>query len=296
MTVSIVVVSYNYGRYLRKCLSSILAQSQSRFEVIVIDDGSTDESAEIVRAFQSDPRVSYHYQPHQGQAVAKNAGIRLLTGELVAFLDADDLWYPDKLAKQVPLFANSCVGVTYTGFTLIDEQDQPVPSEPPHGYLAFRRGRVTKWLGFDNFVPFSSAIVRRSLLDHYGAFDEALNMGIDWDIWLRLSCVTEFDFVEEPLLAYRVHANQMSTNKDGRLAAADFIFRRFVEQHPDAFSPRDLEEIAYYTACSRAASYRGSDLRRSTALLLKAWRMSPLSPDSYLEMLRNALAVLKRET
>jgi glycosyltransferase involved in cell wall biosynthesis len=295
MSVSIVITCYNYGKYLKGCLESVQAQTYSDFEAIVVDDGSTDDTADVIRPFLADSRIRYHYQKNQGQTVAKNVGISLCTRDIVAFLDADDQWMPEKLARQVPLFANPAVGVTFTSYHQIGEDDQEVPYEGPQGYLALRRGQTTRWLGFDNFVPFSSSAIRRSLLEKHGAFDEKLRMGIDWDIWLRMSCVTEFDFVPDVLMAYRVgHANQMSKNKEGRFAAADFIFQRFLEQHPDALTPQDLREIEFYTACTRAAAYRHWNLTRSTGLLCKAWTIDPLSSSPYLGLLRNAQAIVAR--
>lgn len=295
MSVSIVITCYNYGRYLEGCLESVIAQTYTDWEAIVVDDGSTDDTANVIRPFLADKRIRYFYQKNQGQTVAKNVGISLGSRDIVAFLDADDSWKPEKLARQIPLFANPNVGVTFTSYHEIDENNQEVLFEGPQGYLTLRRGRTTRWLGFDNFVPFSSSAIRRSLLEKYGAFDEKLRMGIDWDIWLRMSCVTEFDFVPDVLMAYRVgHPNQMSKNKEGRFAAADFIFNRFVEQHPDALSSKDLREIEFYTACSRAAAYRQWNLTRSTGLLYKAWTLDPLSSSPYLGLLRNARAVVYR--
>lgn len=295
MSVSIVITCYNYGRYLKGCLESVLAQTYTDFEAVVVDDGSTDDTAEVVRPFLADRRVRYHYQKNQGQTVAKNVGISLCTHDIVAFLDADDLWHPDKLARQMPLFDNPAVGVTFSSYSLIDENNRPVPFDGPKGYLELRRGHTTRWLGFDNFVPFSASAIRRSLLEKHGAFDERLRMGIDWDIWLRMSCVTEFDFVPDRLMAYRVgHPGQMSKNQEGRLAAADIIFQRFVSEHPGALTPDDLHDIEFYNYCTRAAAYRQSSLARSTSLLWKAWRLNPLAASPYIGLLRNAQAAVTR--
>src|SRR5271165_3580154 len=98
--VSIVVATYNYGRFLAGALQSTLAQTYTNFETIIVDDGSEDETEAVAKTFLSDPRIRYHRTPRQGQPKAKNTGIRLSTAPLVAFLDADDLWLPTKLEKQ----------------------------------------------------------------------------------------------------------------------------------------------------------------------------------------------------
>lgn len=294
MKVSVVVTCFNYGTYLAECLESILAQTYRDFDVIVIDDGSTDDTPLVVVPFLCDPRVRYHRQANQGQASAKNAGIRLTNGDLVAFLDADDLWEPTKLERQVPLFSNLSVGVVYCGGRDIDPVGTPLPIEERTGYLCFRRGWITKWLGFENIVPFSSTVVRRTLLDAHGAFDESLTMGIDWDLWLRLSCDTEFDFVPDRLFIYRLgHANQMSRNLNGRIEASEHIFQRFIQRRPDAFSRSELRDIQFYNSCRRAYAFRGVDTRRSRAFLLRAWKLRPWSYVPYAGLARNAIESLK---
>jgi glycosyltransferase involved in cell wall biosynthesis len=295
MKVSVVVTCYNYGRYLKTCIDSVLAQTYQDLEIVLIDDGSTDDTAAVAACYAAEPRFRVYHQPNQGQTVAKNKGIELSRGELVAFLDADDFWLPEKLARQLPLFDDPGVGVTYTGFGFIDVHNRRIPSDAPHGYLSFQRGRVTRWLGFDNFVPFSTTMVRRSLFDTHGGFDETLRLSIDWELWLRLSTVTRFDFVADELIAYRVgHADQMSKNKAGRFAAADVIFQRFLERYPDAISADDVREIEFWNAHSRAAAFRQIDWVRSTALLIKAWRLRPWSGAPYRGMLRNARALMSR--
>jgi len=295
MHVTVVITCYNYGPFLAGCLRSVLAQTYAAFDVVVVDDGSTDDSAEVVSPFLADPRVRYYYQSNKGQAAAKNVGIVMARGDVVAFLDADDVWMPDKLATQMPLFERAEVGVVYSGIGLIDQEGQAIPFDGPTGYWQYRRGRVTKWLAFDNFVPFSSSMVRRRLFDEHGRFDERLRMGIDWDLWLRLSMSTEFDFVPARLVQYRRgHALQMSKDWDGRVAAADTIFRRFLDAHPDALTSAELRRVRLYNACSRADGYRAASLNRSTALLMRAVRMAPWSTTPYRGLLRNARALVQR--
>lgn len=293
MKVSVVVTSFNYGKYLRDCLESILNQTYQDFDVIVIDDGSTDDTARVVQPYLSN-RVRYCYQANQGQASAKNAGIRLTDGEIVAFLDADDQWKPNKLERQLPLFDNPRVGVAYTEAQVIDPEGRPLDVGVRTHYMVFRRGTITKWLAFENIVPFSSSAVRRSLLREHGAFDETLTMGIDWDLWLRLSCETEFDFMPEPLLIYRFgHPNQMSRNLEGRTHGSDTIFQKFVASHPNALTAGDLRTIDFYNLCRRADVFRGIDDRRSTAYLIKALKLRPWSPIPHAMLVRNLVDRLR---
>src|SRR5262245_54352300 len=120
--VSVIIATYNYGRFLAGALVSALGQTFRDLEVLVIDDGSTDDTGEAVRPYLADPRVRYHRTEHVGQSAAKDLGVRLARAPLVAFLDADDVWLPHKLERQVALFgADPGLGVVYTRRLLIDE-------------------------------------------------------------------------------------------------------------------------------------------------------------------------------
>jgi glycosyltransferase involved in cell wall biosynthesis len=269
--VSVVVTCFNYGHYLRGCLESAFAQTYPDLEVVLVDDGSTDATPGIARAFPASRPFRYVRQENRGQAAAKNVGIANSTGDLVAFLDADDLWAPDKLALQVPCFDDPDVGVVSSGVRYIDERGDDVQVDHGEKYLTPRSGDVTRWLLFDNFVPFSSTVVRRALLRQHGGFDETLAMGIDWDLWLRLSLACRFAHVDRPVTLYRVgHAGQMSKRSDVRLECADRIFRRFVADHRTELSPSLVRRARAYTALSRAWAARRSHRGRSTLLYVRA--------------------------
>ncbi len=227
--VSIVITCYNYGKYVEQCLESVLSQTFSDFEVIVVNDGSTDDSEDRIRPFLNDKRIKYIKQPNAGQANAKNRGIKESKGKFVAFLDADDYWEYDKLEKQLPLFENENVGVVYSRARYIDEKGQDLNKEVEEfgKYLKPRSGNVLEYLLFDNFVPFSSSVVRHDLLG--SGFDEDLKMAIDWKLWLWLSLHWEFDYVDEKLLNYRIgHSNQMSKNAEERFKCTDMIMDDFL--------------------------------------------------------------------
>src|SRR6185437_8958866 len=126
--VSVVIATYNMGRYLPQAVRSVLEQSYPNVEVQIIDDGSSDDTAEVVQQWGEDVRVRVHRQANAGQARAKNEGIARTTGPFVAFLDADDTWLPGKLTRQMPLFADRPqVGVVYSDYVRMDEEGLPLP-------------------------------------------------------------------------------------------------------------------------------------------------------------------------
>jgi glycosyltransferase involved in cell wall biosynthesis len=225
--VSVVVATYNYGRYLAGALDSVLGQTLSDFEVIVVDDGSTDETPRIVEGYRNDPRVRYLRTDHLGQPAAKNGGIRAATGRFVAFLDADDQWLPTKLEKQLALFRDDPgLGVVYCRRHWIDERGREFNFEerPPH------RGDVLAQVFWRSFICFSSSVVRRAVFEDIGLFDETIPLAIDYDLWLRAALKYRFDFVDERLVRYRTgHAN-LSRRQGERVACVWRIIDKFLNE------------------------------------------------------------------
>jgi len=258
--VSVVIATYNMGRYLPAAVESVLAQKYAEVEVVIVDDGSTDDTPDIVQQWCAHPRVRVHRQPNGGQARAKNVGVGLSRGAFVAFLDADDVWLPDKLAWQIPLFeGRPNVGVVYSDFEKVDGEGRPLPQEPTR----MHRGWVAGPLLIENFVSFPTAVVRRTYLERYGAFDENLGMGIDYELWLRLSAHCQFDFVARATARYRVWAGQMSGNYRERYRSGIRIMQNFLESHPSAVDPA-VVRIAWahtYTGRGNAVLWRGQDRR-----------------------------------
>jgi glycosyltransferase involved in cell wall biosynthesis len=286
--ISVVVTCYNYGRYLKGCLDSILAQTYKNIEILVIDDGSTDNTAEVIKPFTELPNLRYIHQSNAGQARAKNVGIKNSIGDFVAFLDADDCWCPEKLEKQMTCFDNPNVGVVYCRARYLDENNDEYLYEMTSTYLQPRRGSVTQWLVYDNFVQFSSSVVRKECFDKFGTFDESLKMGIDWDLWLRISTYYEFDYVDERLFYYRMgHSGQMSKNISERHRCSDRIMSKFISFFPDAVSNTCLIRIMAYTYCNRAAEILDIDKKQSYLMYLKAIAQYPFWTPAYKGILKN---------
>ena len=209
--VSAIIPTYNYARYVAAAIKSVLAQSFKDLEIVVVDDGSTDETTETLRPFAE--RIRYIPQVHRGLAAARNVGIRVARGRYLAFLDSDDLWLPDKVSMQVArLDAEPAVGVVYCEAVLFDEASQTVI---PHSYWSHHpSGRILPWLIRQNVVPSPTPMVRRELFDQVGPFDESLSACEDWDMWIRIAQVSEFAYVDRVLAEYRVHSANMSLDHE----------------------------------------------------------------------------------
>ena len=269
-TVSVVVTCYNYARYLPTALDSVLGQTFSDYEVIVVNDGSTDNTDDVIKPYLEHPKVRYFKKANGGQATAKNLGIREARGEFIAFLDADDYWLPTKLEKQLELFRkNPAVGVVYSFIRQMGPEGREIPFEMP----TCRRGSILTNLYGCGFICFSSSMVRREFFEQYGVFDESLGMAIDYDLWLRLSTVTEFDFVPEALVYFRVGHGQMSSNVEGREYWARFIEKRFRESHPRLVTPEMIKECEFGRVYTRFRRFeKKAPLKAFRAILEMACR------------------------
>ncbi|MDP5132769.1 MAG: glycosyltransferase [Paraglaciecola sp.] len=211
--VTVLVPVYNGTKYLEKTINALLAQDYENFEILLINDGSTDSSATLVDELAAKhTNIRAFHKPNGGVAAARNFGIARAEGELIAFCDQDDLWFPTKLSKQVPLFSNERVGLVFCG-AIIDYEFLNTQKEQ---YLGNEfRGHVFERLIEENFVICCTAVARKNLLIETQAFDaERGLMGVDdWLAWLKLALVSELDFVPEYLATYVLHGNNYSANE-----------------------------------------------------------------------------------
>ncbi len=274
--VSVVIASYDMGRFIAQAIESVLAQTYPNLELLVIDDGYRDDTREVVQRYAADGRLHYHWQANAGQTVAKNVGIRAAKGQFIGFCYADDQWLPHKLARQVPVLeANPQVAVVYSKVQYLFDNPR-ARTDPPA--VACPSGKVTEDLFQYNFVPFGTALVRKSALDRTGAFDERYRMGIDWELWLRISLDYDFVFIDEPTYIYRIWEGQMSNNWHGRYEQCFRIMRDFESRHPGAVSSRCRNEAWAHSYVSRARirSYQSRQHLAAFGDLLRALRFKPV--------------------
>jgi glycosyltransferase involved in cell wall biosynthesis len=212
-SVSVVLPTRNRSSLLPTAIRSVLAQTFSDLELIVVDDASDDDTPRVTGGF-TDPRVRILRRERPGGgAQARNDGIASATGELVAFLDDDDEWFPEKLESQTALLrsADPRVGVVYSSYSVVDRESGQVLGRK----VARDRGDLSETLLARNVVGgTSSVVVRRQCLTEAGGFDAALPSFQDYDLWIRLSRNAWFDFVERDLLRYYEHGRKIWTNLD----------------------------------------------------------------------------------
>jgi glycosyltransferase involved in cell wall biosynthesis len=184
--VSVIVPTFNRALVLPRAIASVLKQDYGNLELIVVDDGSTDETERVVAAL-SDRRISYYrVEANRGPAAARNTGIVLARGDLIAFQDSDDEWLPGKLRKQVRTIAEEgdSAGFSYSSFWHeVNGLQQQIPSVSQ----ITRRGNTFHRLLYGNFIGMPTLVVTRSCLELAGAFDETMRSREDWDLMLRLA-------------------------------------------------------------------------------------------------------------
>lgn len=211
--VSVVVPCFNQGHYLGQALESILAQTLSEWDAIVVDDGSTDDTATVARSYR-DPRIRYSYQDNRGLSGARNAGINSTGGRYLTFLDADDEWEPDFLGSCLASLDESgdAPGV-YTLNSYIDADGEVIgqSNRLAEGQTAFRQQLLR-----GGIFPPCAAVIRREVLRATGLFDEGLaGRGLeDWDLWLRLSEHGYMIAIPQAFARYRVYPGSMSMDAD----------------------------------------------------------------------------------
>jgi glycosyltransferase involved in cell wall biosynthesis len=232
--VSVVVPVYNGEKYLRQAIDSALGQTYQPLQVVVVDDGSTDASPTVVASYGE--RARSIRQPNAGVARARNAGLAAADGELVAFLDQDDWWLPEKVARQVECFqANPDLGLVHTGILQYSESSggfiEGVYDTGPSPLL---QGHCYERLLLGNGVYNSSVMIRKAVIEKAGLFDPGIpgNTCQDYDLWLRIARHYPFGYVAEPLAALRLHPEQGTWNRRAMLGDELRIVERALGEVP----------------------------------------------------------------
>ena len=255
-TVSVVIPSYNRARLLREAIDSVLAQDFDDFELIVVDDGSTDETPRVLESYA---QILVVRQAHSGVSAARNAGIGTASGQLLAFLDSDDLWLPEKLSMQVAFFQHHPAAVICQTEELWIRNGMRVNPKTRH--------RKDSGMIFERCVELclvspSAVMMRRSLLDEVGAFDETIPACEDYDLWLRISCRFPIYLLETPLVIKRGgHEDQLS-----RLPGLDrfriYALRKVLESPPDGGLTSKQRAAALAALSKKCEIYAAGCLRR----------------------------------
>jgi glycosyltransferase involved in cell wall biosynthesis len=207
--ISVIIPVYNGEKTIQATIESVLNQTIANFELLIINDGSQDKTLEVVERIQ-DSRIKIFSYPNAGQSTSRNRGIKLAACEYVSFIDADDLWTPNKLESQLKaLKENPQAAVAYSWTDWIDESGKLLGK----GSYNTEQGEVFAQLLLNDFVANgSNVLIRRDALNEVGNFDPTVTPAEDWDLWLRLASRYQFVAVQSPEVLYRISPNSASFN------------------------------------------------------------------------------------
>ncbi|MBI4356148.1 MAG: glycosyltransferase [Candidatus Omnitrophica bacterium] len=256
-TVSVIIPTFNRAELVVRAVESVLAQTWPEYEVIVVDDGSTDDTADRLRPYAG--RMTLLRQPHAERATARNRGIAASRGAFIAFLDSDDRWLPAKLADDLAVFARSPeAGLVYCGAALIDAAERPLKRLR----TPWREGQVVEPLVWQtNFIPNSSVTVRRACLEAVGGFreDPQLSGSEDWELWFRLAARFPVAAVRRHNIQLRVH-QQNTLHNAAQMERSMWWAWTLIQRHPALAqqSPARIRRAEAVVARHIAVGYYGS--------------------------------------
>ena len=289
--VSVLIPAFNAEEFIGEAIYSVLKQDFQDFELIVINDGSDDNTAKIVLGI-SDNRIRLINQANVGHCCARNRGIKESIGEYIAFLDADDVWSPYKLGKQVSLLdEKSEYGMIYSRGKVINAQgDYLRPFAVPgfEGYI------LDKLLFNASLIHSSSVIIRKKIIDVLGAFDEKLRSYEDWDLWLRVAVRYHIGFINEPLFLLRVTKSGNSARKCREQFFIEdllFIINRVFEQHEVKMRIKSMKPLVLSNAY-KMEGFRNMyfyQMRKARQYFLQSIKHNPLKIELYFALVYTIL-------
>ncbi|MCK4321003.1 glycosyltransferase [candidate division WOR-3 bacterium] len=266
--VSVIIPTYNRANMIEETIQSVLNQTFQDFEIIIVDDASTDSTENIVKGF-SDKRIKYiQHKVNKGGSAARNTGIKASTGKFIAFLDSDDWWHPKKLENQLTKMETSKLSpaLVYTGLKQVNNDGKLIKEIIP-----IFRGNIFQELLIENVVgTTSSVLLRKEIFNSVGLFDENLPSRQDLDLWLRIARKYTFDYVKTPLVYIRIHKNRITEDLNMKINSRKLLFNKIYDE-----LKRDRRKIARYFYETGILYLRVGNMAAGRRYLLKAFSTFP---------------------
>ncbi|MBK6935111.1 MAG: glycosyltransferase family 2 protein [Bacteroidales bacterium] len=285
--VSIILPTYNRAYIIEKGINSLLNQTYQDFEIIIVDDGSTDNTEEIIKKLQEkDKRIKYiKLKTNKGAATARNIGIKAARGEYIAFQDSDDEWMHEKLEKQVKVLDTSSKEVVvYTGFWKLECNKK---TYIPNKNISNKEGNIHKELLKVNLIGTPSILLYKQSLEKIGAFDENLPRLQDWDLSIRLSEFYEFILIDEPLFIAHILPDSISTNDEAHILAMNIILTKY---HNEIYKDLKIRKAWSIKFNSIAKCYldKNND-KKARQLYWTAIKLYPFWRGNYIDLAKDLL-------
>lgn len=242
--VSVVIPTFNSEQYISECIDSVLDQTHHNLEIIIVDDGSTDNTVNIVSDYKSD-KIKFFSQINSGSAAARNYGVLQATGIWLAFIDSDDIWLPEKLQKQLEFCSNQLWSHTDLYFLgdVYPEHTRTTQFTEKHSGMIFENLLV------ENSIATSCVLIKKEIFEEFGGFNTNYRALQDWDLWLRVSAKYEVCYHDEPLVYYRVHSGSVSRNARKTLPYHLALINRVFSQQDTTLHLQQLKNKALSRSC-----------------------------------------------
>lgn len=269
--ISIIIPTYNRERLIARSVKSVLNQTYQDFEIIIVDDASTDNTRELVAGF-NDERIRYvRHEENKGEAAARNTGIKAARGDYIAYQDSDDEWFPEKLARQIKLLEDASpeVGVIYTGFWKTENHGR---TYIPFSWVNQKNGDIHKELLKGNFIGSPVVLIKRECFSKVGLFDERLRNLVDWEMWLRISKHYHFRCVDEPLVVAHYDSDNVSDNPDSLIDALKLV----LEKNHDEFEAEKKLLAKHWINIGNLLVATGK-IKKGHRYIINALRLYPFS-------------------
>lgn len=282
--VSVIIPTYNRVAYIQDAIHSVLAQSYQDYEIIVIDDGSTDGTRELLVDWDKEGVLKYVYQENQGQSAARNHGICIAEGKYLAFLDSDDLFLSDKLDSQVRyLESHPGVGLVHSSYIRVDERGNPFAFREPTRLSGWIYPKIL--LHWSVLVAIPAVLVRTDILRQVGGFNQEMLRSPNEDLWRRIARLTPFGYLETPTCKIRRHAGNYSADQATSVHSYTTYLRNAFDDDPNlgpVFRRRAWSRMYRNVAQNvlRAGDARAMSLVRKLSIdSIRAW---PFQASAYI--------------
>lgn len=276
-TVDVIIPAFNAAKYLPAALESVGSQTFEDWQIVLVDDGSTDNTAAVVAPFLArfGPKLKYIRQENHGMSAARNTAIRASTSELIALLDADDVWLPNRLADSLQAFAaRPAAGIAYGLITYMDQAGRPLGTF--EGNVGHVEGRIAPYIYMRIVeLPCVTVTIRRACIEEVGLFDETMRSTEDRDLWLRIALRHEVAFIPKVLAYYRTSPGSVSTNTQRMLQAQLQFIRKHYGAEGCGLLPRQISWARAYKQRADALKAQGQP-RAALMSALQAWMIYPL--------------------
>ena len=288
--ISIIIPTYNRADMLDNSINSVRKQTYKNWELIIVDDASTDRTEDVIRKHMAeDARIRYiKNDTNTGANATRNRGIKESSGEYIAFLDDDDRWDPDKISLQYNYFMeNPVIGVVYCGYRYINLNTEKIVRIESPRYV----GDVSVILLRNNFIGSSVPLFKRECFDIAGQFDEELTSCQDWDMWIRIAQVFHFSYINKVLVDITVHGHQISVNLKSKIESRHKLLKKY-----EYLLKKNRPMLAHY--CKRLAILYTLDHAplKTIRYLLRAIIINPMEIEYMMHLLLSLIPPLHRST